>query len=158
MTEQRNNLILSIDNYEQVDVLNNSGFEKILQPLDANRIDEEGYNDYKSEINLTVTKTVAANDDADNLAYDNIAEIVKFENVAGRRDEATIPGNANPEKEQFEESLQERDQSATELVTFTPPTGLEVQTGMTLQILLITVIALGIVVIGVIVIKKKVLA
>lgn len=166
MTSQRNNLILSIDNYELTDTaLNNSGFEKVLQPLDVNRADEEGYDEFKSQIDLTITKTVAADGDSDNLAFDNIAEIVKFENTAGRRDEASIPGNANtnpdlkPEDEKtvFAEALVERGQSATELVTFTPPTGLEVQTGMTIQILLISVIALGIVVVGIVIIKKKVL-
>ena len=106
---------------------------------------------------IMITKTIAASDDADNLTYDNIAEIVKYENTAGRRDESTTPGNANPAKDQFIESLQERDQSATELVTFTPPTGLNVKTGMTLQILLISAIALGVVAVGIVIIKKKVL-
>lgn len=155
ITDQRNNIVLSIDNYNDVDELNNSGFERTLYPYAIANSDEAL--DYKSNINLTITKTVSATDDADNLAYDNIAEIVKYENVAGRRDEATIPGNANPEVEQFEESLQERDQSATELVTFTPPTGLEVQSGMTMQILIITVIALGVLAIGIVIIKKTVL-
>lgn len=157
ITDQRNNLVLSIDNYDKVDKLNNNGFEKELQPIDINKIDDENYNDYKSEIALTITKTIAASDDADNLTYDNIAEIVKYENTAGRRDESTTPGNANPAKDQFIESLQERDQSATELVTFTPPTGLNVKTGMTLQILLISAIALGVVAVGIVIIKKKVL-
>lgn len=155
ITDQRNNIVLSIDNYNDVDELNNSGFERTLYPYAIANSDEAL--DYKSNINLTITKTVSATDDADNLAYDNIAEIVKYENVAGRRDEATIPGNANPEVEQFEESLQERDQSATELVTFTPPTGLEVQSGMTMQILIITVIALGVLAVGIVIIKKTVL-
>lgn len=155
ITQQRNNIVLSIDNYDTIDELNNSGFEKTLYPYAIANSDDT--RDYKSTINLIITKTVAANDDADNLAYDNIAEIVKYENIAARRDEATIPGNANPELEQFEESLQERDQSATELVTFTPPTGLEVETGMTMQVLLITVISLGVLAIGIVIIKKTVL-
>lgn len=155
ITKQRNNIVLSIDNYEQVDSLNNSGFEQTLYPF-AIAEENEAYN-YKSEIALTVTKTVSAEDDADNLAYDNIAEIIKYENFVGRRDEATIPGNANPEVEQFEETLKERDESATELVTFTPPTGLRVETGMTLQILFISGIALVILAVGVVIIKKTVL-
>ncbi len=155
ITDQRNNIVLSIDNYDTTDELNNSGFERILYPYAIANSDEA--RDYKSKIDLTITKTVSATDDADNLAYDNIAEIVKYENVAGRRDEATIPGNANPEVEQFTESLQERDQSATELVTFTPPTGLEVQSGMTIQVLFITVISLAVLAIGIVIIKKTVL-
>lgn len=155
ITENRNNIVLSIDNYEQIDKLNNSGFEQTLYPYAAAEGNDEI--NYKSAIDLTVTKTVSATDDADNLSYDNIAEIVKYENISGRRDEATIPGNANPEEEQFTESLKERDQSATELVTFTPPTGLEVDKGMTLQVLFISGIALVILAVGVVVIKKTVL-
>ena len=153
ITENRNNIVLSIDNYNESDNLNNGEFEQTLYPYAA----AEGNGNYKSAIDLTVTKTVSATDDADNLSYDNIAEIVKYENISGRRDEATIPGNANPEAEQFEESLAERDQSATELVTFTPPTGLEVDKGMTLQVLFISGIALVILAVGVVVIKKTVL-
>lgn len=153
ITENRNNIVLSIDNYKESDNLNNGEFEQTLYPYAA----ADGNGNYKSAIDLTVTKTVSATDDADNLSYDNIAEIVKYENISGRRDEATIPGNANPEVEQFEESLAERDQSATELVTFTPPTGLEVDKGMTLQVLFISGIALVILAVGVVVIKKTVL-
>lgn len=155
ITDQRNNIVLSIDNYDDTNELSNSGFERILYPYAI--ADSDDTRDYKSSIDLTITKTVSATDDADNLAYDNIAEIVKYENTASRRDEATIPGNANPGVEQFSESLEERDQSATELVTFTPPTGLEVESGMTMQILIITVVALGVLAIGIVIIKKTVL-
>ena len=155
ITENRNNIVLSIDNYKESDNLNNGGFEEKLYPYAAAERNDEI--NYKSAIDLTVTKTVSATDDADNLSYDNIAEIVKYENISGRRDEATIPGNANPEVEQFKESLAERDQSATELVTFTPPTGLEVDKGMTLQVLFISGIALVILAVGVVIIKKTVL-
>ena len=48
ITDQRNNLVLSIDNYDKVDKLNNNGFEKELQPIDINKIDDENYNDYKN--------------------------------------------------------------------------------------------------------------
>ena len=118
ITDQRNNVILSIDTQENTDQMNNSGFEAKLVPY------KENADAYKSQIVLTITKTVSAEDDANNLNYDNIAEIVKIENSVGRRDIVAVPGNANPTLGEFEVALKERDSSATELVTFTPPTGI----------------------------------
>ena len=93
------------------------------------------------------------------MRYDNLAEIVKFENTVGRRDTTSITGNANPgTSEIFKTSLSERDQSATELVTFTPPTGIEANTSIIAQVLIIVIISLGIVAVGIVVIKKKVLS
>ena len=168
----RNNVVLSMDTLEDVTGANSSGnneFEVNLIPYLAAGNEEN----YKSQIELTISKTVSAQDDADNLAFDNIAEIVKIENAVGRRDEATVPGNANPEgvkntdpetmeadpieKGEFIASLVERDASATELITFTPPTGLKTEVTLTTQILLITMISLTILVIGIVIIKKKVL-
>ena len=106
---------------------------------------------------MTVTKVVSAQDDADNLTFDNIAEIVKFENSVGRRDVTATVGNANPKLGEFSGALVERDASATELVTFTPPTGNEKEHLLMIQVLVITSIALAIVVVGIVVIKKKVL-
>lgn len=152
ITEQRNNVILSIDSQEATgDQLNNSGFVAKLVPY------KENAEAYKSQIVLTITKTVSAEDDANNLNYDNIAEIVKIENSVGRRDIVSVPGNANPTLGEFEVALKERDSSATELVTFTPPTGINSETVMTIQILAVVVIALTVIAIGVVIIKKKVL-
>ncbi len=153
-TSQNNNLILSIDDGEQ-----NSTFEKALKPIELNDTEitnkEDDY--YKSQIALTITKTVSAQDDANNLTYDNIAEIVKYENLVGRRDVISIPGNANPRHGEFVESLNEPDTSATELITFVPPTGLETGSTIIIQILIVTLAALVIITVGVVVIKKKVL-
>ena len=151
ITDQRNNVILSIDTQENTDQMNNSGFEAKLVPY------KENADAYKSQIVLTITKTVSAEDDANNLNYDNIAEIVKIENSVGRRDIVAVPGNANPTLGEFEVALKERDSSATELVTFTPPTGINSETVMTIQILAAVVVALAVIAIGIVVIKKKVL-
>lgn len=151
ITDQRNNVILSIDTQENTDQMNNSGFEAKLVPY------KENADAYKSQIVLTITKTVSAEDDANNLNYDNIAEIVKIENSVGRRDIVAVPGNANPTLGEFEVALKERDSSATELVTFTPPTGINSGTVMTIQILAAVVVALAVIAIGIVVIKKKVL-
>ena len=175
---QRDNLILSVDDDSEQTVItesetppeetedtptvdtnsivkSNAGFERELVPYDVVDLEEDF--EYTSSITLTVSKTVAAQDDADNLSYDNIAEIVKYENSVGRRDEAALVGNANPLIGEFKTSLKERDASATELITFTPPTGIETQEVMQTQFLIIVISSLVIVVIGIVIIKKKVL-
>ena len=86
-----------------------------------------------------------------------MAEIVKLDNTAGRRDVTTIAGNANTKEGEFATSLKERDASATELITFSPPTGMNAKTILAIQIALVTILGLGIVSAGIIVIKKKVL-
>ena len=148
-TEQRNNLAISIDS-EESGINSNANFEVYLTPYSVDN------DNYKSQIALTITKVVSAQDDADNLTFDNIAEIVKFENSVGRRDVTVTAGNANPKLGEFSGALVERDSSATELVTFTPPTGNEKEHLLMIQILVVTIIALSIVVVGIVVIKKKV--
>lgn len=156
ITDQRNNVILSEDSLESTDkndlTVRNNGFERKLSVVEGTISEENA-----SQITLRVTRTIAAAKDTDDLTFDNLAEIVKFENTVGRRDVASVTGNANPHLGEFETALYEADSSATELITFTPPTGLEVDTGMTFQILLITVVALSIIVVGIVIIKKKVL-
>ena len=106
---------------------------------------------------LLTTKTIGTESDVDNMTFDNLAEIVKVQNTAGRRDMLTVPGNANPKLGEFTASIKERDASATELVTFTPPTGIKAEAPMTTQVLIVTLVALVIVAVGIVIIKKKVL-
>jgi hypothetical protein len=91
------------------------------------------------------------------MSFDNLAEVLRFENEVGRRDILAIPGNADPSVGPFATSLSERDQSATEVVTLTPPTGADYLNIMTFQVLLVVLAGLVIVAIGIVVIKKKVL-
>ena len=149
ITEYKTNVILSIDTARNSELVGNAGFEAKLLPY------EHDENAYKSQLALTVSKTVSAEDT--DLSFDNIAEIVKFQNTVGRRDALTVTGNANPKLGEFPEALKERDSSATELITFTPPTGIETEVTMTTQILIVIAIAAVIVVGGILIIKKKVL-
>ena len=170
---QRNNLLLSVDDNAVEEpgtvgsITSNAGFERELVPYSYYKENSNAENgetvgaidsEYKSNITLTVSKTVAAQDDADNLTYDNITEIVKFENSVGRRDEAALVGNANPVIGEFKAAIQERDSSATELITFTPPTGNDVKDTLLPQILATVIVSLVIIATGVVVIKKGVLA
>ena len=158
IADSNRNVVLSINDITNTsDTLNNNGLEADLVPAGLDG-DNSGDKQFMSQIDITVSKVVAAEDDADNLAYDNIAEIVKLENSVGRRDITAIPGNSNPKMTgEFSEGLEERDSSATEIITFTPPQGIEEQTVLTNQILIAVVMALGIAVAGIVVIKKKVL-
>lgn len=149
IAEGKTNIILSTDTAGYTEGIGNSGFEAKLLPYENNQ------DAYKSQIALMVSKTVSAQDK--DLTYDNLAEIVKIQNTVGRRDMLAVPGNANPTLGEFTASIEERDASATELVTFTPPTGIEAEVPMTTQILIVTLVALVIVAVGIVIIKKKVL-
>ena len=151
VTPQKNNLILSVDSIADTQTLTNKDFETKLLPYEVDNTK------YSSAITLKISRTIAAESDADSLAFDNIAEIVKYESASGRRDYTTLPGNANPVEGEFATAISERDSSATELVTLTPPTGIDPKMELTIQVLAITVVALGIVAIGIVFIKKKVL-
>lgn len=155
ITDQRNNLIISVDSRADSSTLTNKGFEVKLLPYDAD--ESEGKDNYSSKITLKTSRTIAAETDADSLAFDNLAEIVKYDIATGRRDMTAVPGNANPKEGEFKVSIDERDTSATELVTLTPPTGIETGIELTLQVLAVSVVGLAIIAIGIVVIKKKVL-
>ena len=108
---------------------------------------ELGYDDYTGHIYLDVSKVLAAGSDDDDKTYENMAEIVQFTTLNGRRTNfATTIGNANiiDVKERLDKGLPpfdetegknsgsiefitasiEPDTSATETITLIPPTGL----------------------------------
>lgn len=110
-----------------------------------------------SVLEITVIKNTSAETDADSMAYDNLAEILKYENSVGRRDMTVVPGNTNPKYGEFYISLDERDASATELITFTPPTGTFYKDVINNQLIIAITSGLAIIVLGIIIIKKKVI-
>lgn len=106
-----------------------------------------GYDDYTGHIYLDVSKVLAAGSEDDDKTYENMAEIVQFTTLNGRRTNfATTIGNANIHdiKQRLDEGLPpfddtegknsgsiefitasiEPDTSATETITLIPPTGL----------------------------------
>lgn len=157
-TENRNNLIVSVDSTEST--LNNKDFIVDLQPFEANQ------GDYMASMNLTITRYVGS--DSDDLQIDNVAEIIKYNNKVGRRDELTIAGNQVPalalEKHvdlttppTVSSGMQyERDTSATEVITLSPPFGSELSTWK-LQVIGSIAAGLAVVAGGIVLIKKKVL-
>ena len=156
-TAEKNNLVLSVDNVDG-DTLSNADFIVDIVPFGASKENADATaSSCMASMNLVMTRTIDTEIDDSDLSYDNIAEIVKLENTVGKRDIETIPGNADPKLGEFTASLEERDASATELITFTPPTGLGTETSLTIEILMVTLVALAIVLVGVIIIKKTVL-
>ena len=155
-TGDRNNIVLSVDGVNG-EKLANPEFITKLVPFSASVQNGALDTTCMTEMKLTMTRSIDTEISDEDLAYDNIAEIVKFENTVGKRDIETIAGNADPKLGEFTASLEERDASATELITFTPPTGLNINTALTVQMLMISLIALVILAIGIVVIKKTVL-
>ena len=83
---------------------------------------------------LPVSKVLAADTAADDMTYENMAEVIQFTTLTGRRTNfATTVGNADIESAtgdpgkgspEFTLSSFESDTAATETVTLIPPTGL----------------------------------
>lgn len=119
------NLAVSMDDREkdsQTDVINEK-LSKFLHPKTVETTAEE----YSGEISMTAEKIIASETDTDNLSFENIAEIIQYTCTSGRRTNfVTTIGNVNVKAEtgEYLESLKEKDTSATEVITLSPPTGL----------------------------------
>ena len=161
-TTQRNNLALSIDGTDG-DKLANPGFIVELVPYASSKENKDATTiSCQTAMKMVMTRSIDSQIDEDDLSYDNIAELVKLENTVGKRDIKTISGNVDPKggslgEGEFAASLDERDSSATELITFTPPTGLGVQTSLIIEVLIVSVAALAILGTGIVLIKKYVI-
>lgn len=108
--------------------------------------DKEIYPYEQKEIGLTLSKVLSPENEADDLFYGNIAEIIELTSTTGRRDYEAIPGNQDPEN-----PPSELDSDWSENVGITKPTGenrIYYILGATIGIILIA---------GIILIKKKVL-
>lgn len=98
---------------------------------------------------LILTQLITSENDTDDLTYRNIVEIVKTSNMVGRKNEYSVVGNQNPA-----EDPQEIDTDRAEIVRILPPFG---DAGIYYIIAAIVIATVGIIVIGVIFIKKKIL-
>lgn len=158
VTELRNNLVLSNDSSEDIDG-SNPGLVKYLAPYaKTNNLEESS-----AQVTLFVSRYFASESDANDI--DNIAEIIKAENTVGRRDIKSIAGNVNPFQlddtgtpvGEYRVAMAEPDSSATELITLSPPTGIDSTENRTAQLIFVILIATIILAVGIILIKKKVL-
>lgn len=121
------NLAVSMDdrnNDDQTDNVINKQLSKFLEPKTVKTTAEE----YSGYVALTTEKLISSETDTDNLRFENIAEIIQYTCTSGRRTNfATTIGNVNVKAStgEYIESLNEKDTSATEVITLSPPTGLE---------------------------------
>lgn len=162
-TDNRTNIAVSADEDSTNSTINNAGFIVDLQPENATKT--TGAN-YRASMYLTTTKYVSG--DSDDLQIDNIAEIIRYNNKVGRRDELTIAGNQNPVNASEKDvnmmtgttlsdgMVYERDTSATEVITLSPPFGSGLMIWK-LQVIASITGGLAILAGGIVFIKKKVL-
>lgn len=133
------NLVVSVDD-RRVDIgdendkyiVNNQDLSRFLLPAVTD--ETENLHESRGIVYLPVSKVVSAETSTDNMTYENIAEIIQFTTLTGRRTNfATTIGNANvnttpedPSKgsKEFITSSFEPDTAATETITLTPPTGM----------------------------------
>lgn len=111
------------------------------QPYTISTIEADNITETKLTISQLITKENSQG------GYECKVEIVELENAAGRKMETSIVGNFNPT-----EPPKEKDEAKAEDVTVMPPFGI----GQVFYYVLAIVIA-GVLVIGIIFIKKKVL-
>ena len=173
-----NTLVVSVDDRisdsQPDNEIINKGLSKFLQPM------KENVEKSKGHISLELSKVLAQENDTKNMSYENLAEIIQFTTLTGRRTNfATTIGNANLSNIKNEElkngsaefvnSMYETDTAATETVTFTPPTGLmknrrvildtveTAKTGISYTLIISSIVIVTLIVIQVIkvMIKKK---
>ncbi len=110
-------------------IVNNKDLSRFLKPAISTHVES----DTKGFIYLPTSKVISAETGTDNLQYENLAEIVQFTTLTGRRTNfATTIGNAdihatapsNKGSSEFNTAALEPDTAATETITLTPPTGL----------------------------------
>lgn len=134
-------LVVSVDD-RKVDIgdpndknpVNNQDLSRFLLPKVTDQ-DKVEFKNSMGIVYLPVSKVVSAEADTEDMTYENIAEIIQFTTLTGRRTNfVTTIGNADinttdpdPGKgsEEFITASFESDTAATETITLTPPTGLE---------------------------------
>lgn len=109
----------------------------------------EGATDDQTTIStkLVLSQLITAQNDTDDLTYDNIAEIVKTTNSVGRRMAYSVAGNQDPTQ-----IPSEVDAAKAERVMILPPFG-----SATYVYIIIALVAATILVVGIVLIKKKVI-
>lgn len=134
VTNKNNNLAFSIENEEV-----NSNFYKYVSPMPSDLT--TGMDQYLYTINIQGARTLTSEVDLEGILVDNIAEIVKVSNTAGRKvyvkvseNSTGLIGNTVPEVSTMKQkgttksivdiARAEADTDFSEYVTFSPPTGL----------------------------------
>ena len=116
--------------------IRNNDLSRFLLPLNtvADKNNKEEKAKAVATIRLPLTKVLSAESDKDDMTYENVAEIIQFTTLTGRRTNfattignadiaGTVPDETKGERE-FVAAITEHDTAATETVTLIPPTGL----------------------------------
>lgn len=131
--EYSRNLETNVEETQNKNQVNNVDLARFLVP-EVTDPDKDTYHYSMGTVYLPVSKVISAETDTEDMTYENMAEIIQFTTLTGRRTNfATTIGNADvhtteeaPEKgsEEFVTASFESDTAATETITLTPPTGL----------------------------------
>ena len=156
-TTERHNIVLSVTN--GADEGNNSNPD-LLKKMEPQHI-QDNYEGTKSTSVIRLKTSKSIDSEAEDLIFDNIAEIIRYENEVGRKTTTAVAGNADPKGMsglgEFAGALSEIDASATEIITFSNPYGVSDRTRFLTEITIGIFSALVVVAVGIVVIKKKVL-
>lgn len=117
VTDEKNNLVYSVGTLKE-----NPDLLKDIYPQYA--IDDPEKNE--ADIVIQLDAVLGGDKESEDMVYDNVAEIIEFITVTGRRTNfASTVGNIviNGEVEPFESSQVEVDSDGTEVIMLTPPTG-----------------------------------
>lgn len=110
----------------------NPSMARFLVPMVADS-SENDYSESRGKIELTISKAISAETNDDELEYENIAEIVEFTTLTGRRTNFAITiGNVDvrmdkngpKDPDEYPQAVPEPDQAAAEVITLVPPQGL----------------------------------
>jgi len=159
-TTSSHNIVLSVQNSAgETNARNTDIMKRLLPKSKATNTAEQSY----AFIKLNTTKSIDSQ--AEDLIFDNIAEVIKYENDVGRKTTTTVAGNADPRGSkagntylgEFSGSLAEIDSSATEIITFSEPYGISERGRYITEISIGVLSALVIIAAGIVIVKKKVL-
>ena len=117
VTDEKNNLVYSVGTLKE-----NPDLLKDIYPQYA--IDDPEKNE--ADIIIQLDAVLGGDKESEDMVYDNVAEIIEFITLTGRRTNfASTVGNIviNGEVEPFESSQIEVDSDGTEVIMLTPPTG-----------------------------------
>lgn len=110
----------------------NPSVSRFLVPMVADS-SKDNYSNSRGKIDLTISKAISAETNDDELEYENIAEIVEFTTLTGRRTNFDITiGNVDvrmdkkgpKDPDEYPQAVPEPDQAAAEVITLVPPQGL----------------------------------
>lgn len=151
-TNTKNNLAVTIDDATLSDL------SKQLYPIAS------GEGEASASTELMVSTFLSSENESDDMVYENIAEIIKFTTLTGRRTVSTeTVGNAKVNLVGYvnsdpEGTLGESDTSIVEKIMLTPPTGADwIDTYVLTRVIIYVVASIAVITLGILFIPKFVI-